>query len=781
MVRAWLGWLLVFAAAAAGCQSSADLEADEAAVTEASGASLYRPGNRFAGWGGEGDPYLDEVQPLLGKRCVTCHGCSSSPCQLKLTSYEGVRRGANAHSFYAANPEGPTRLKDGSGDDDWRRKGFYSVVSGGESSIMSKMIAHGQQHNTPGFDLAPAYAIYKGRAERLEFACVDGQGELDERLARPGTGMPLGLPGLPSDEAAVLLQWIERGAPGPSADAQAKLEAPRDAAKVAAWEALFNRADPKSRLATRYIYEHTFFGKLHFDDSAEGRGDFFELVRSSTDTGPIRELVTEAPNEDPGAPFYYRLKKFTPLVTAKDHIVFHLDAKVMRRWTELLYESEWTTTASDDFAAHNPFRVFEAIPGTLRYQFMLENAHRLIDAMVKGDVCTGELATSAIRDRFATLFLKPSSDPTALDPKLGQASFDHLDPSAPSPMRDAALERLIEAKLKELRPTGLGEADVWDGDQKDRNAWVTVLRHDTSSSAHQGPLGQQPDSMWILDYANFERLYYALVALYKPWGSGKLKSDAWMTMAQVRSHSEDLFLLLAPEDQRDDLRKKITPGFTELAATPMRGVGFASGLADVDRSRPVEHITSRLRARLGAAVAPADSLERDPMSAAAAMPSSIATQRDVDRALAVLAADSQKLAASLPEVTWLTVEDGAESYAYSLIANRIFGGSRRSVDAPQSRHPELESVAIARGRVGGFPQLFLRVPIGRVAEFVRAGTGSAEARAGLRTSYEIRRNTPDFWAALEAEHVRALREQPLEAGIIDTSAYLWPADVESQR
>ena len=27
------------------------------------------------------------------ERCVTCHGCTTTPCQLKLTSYEGVMRG----------------------------------------------------------------------------------------------------------------------------------------------------------------------------------------------------------------------------------------------------------------------------------------------------------------------------------------------------------------------------------------------------------------------------------------------------------------------------------------------------------------------------------------------------------------------------------------------------------------------------------------------------------------------------------------------------------------
>jgi hypothetical protein len=34
--------------------------------------------------------YLKEVKPLLDKRCVVCHSCYNSPCQLKLDSFEGV-------------------------------------------------------------------------------------------------------------------------------------------------------------------------------------------------------------------------------------------------------------------------------------------------------------------------------------------------------------------------------------------------------------------------------------------------------------------------------------------------------------------------------------------------------------------------------------------------------------------------------------------------------------------------------------------------------------------
>ncbi len=41
------------------------------------------------------DPYLSQVQPILNQKCVACHSCANSPCQLDLTSFEGISRGAN--------------------------------------------------------------------------------------------------------------------------------------------------------------------------------------------------------------------------------------------------------------------------------------------------------------------------------------------------------------------------------------------------------------------------------------------------------------------------------------------------------------------------------------------------------------------------------------------------------------------------------------------------------------------------------------------------------------
>lgn len=244
-----LGTLGLLAAASACSTPAADDGTSEAAATESTDGSLFKPGNRFSGWGGRGDHYLDDVQPILAKRCVTCHGCTSAPCQLKLTSFEGVKRGANKNNVFGvgllAASTGLTRMKDGVTDDDWKRKGFYSVTDGGKSSTMYKLLAHGKEHNTQGFDLTNPFALYKDKVEVLAFDVLDTPAAVDKRLSTPGTGMPFGLSGMPSGEYDTLTQWIEQGAKGPSPEAQKILETARDPGIVTAWEDFFNQSSPK--------------------------------------------------------------------------------------------------------------------------------------------------------------------------------------------------------------------------------------------------------------------------------------------------------------------------------------------------------------------------------------------------------------------------------------------------------------------------------------------------------------------------------------------------------
>lgn len=89
--------------------------------------------DRYVGLDSEGGRLCrQQIQPLLDKRCVVCHGCYDAPCQLNLASAQGIDRGANPRVIYnstrlTADPL--TRLFEVAHlVSDWREKGFFSVL-----------------------------------------------------------------------------------------------------------------------------------------------------------------------------------------------------------------------------------------------------------------------------------------------------------------------------------------------------------------------------------------------------------------------------------------------------------------------------------------------------------------------------------------------------------------------------------------------------------------------------------------------------------------------------
>ena len=92
------------------------------------------------------DFYTQNVQPIFDAKCIACHACYNSPCQLNLTSYTGTMRGGNKVSLYdfpKFKSRNPTRLfVDAVDENGWREKGFYKVYNTKDEkkSILNHMI-----------------------------------------------------------------------------------------------------------------------------------------------------------------------------------------------------------------------------------------------------------------------------------------------------------------------------------------------------------------------------------------------------------------------------------------------------------------------------------------------------------------------------------------------------------------------------------------------------------------------------------------------------------------
>src|SRR5262249_27649456 len=320
---------------------------------------------------------------------------------------------------------------------------------------------------------------------------------------------------------------------------------------------------PRNRLVARYIFDHVYQASIVLEESP---GDFFRLVRSETPATRMATVIdTPLPYDDPYAyagvdRFWYRLQKVTTPRVQKNHFVWRLNKASLAHLEELFLGRGWDRTQdmNPPWGVGNPFLVYRAIPAEARALFLLENAEVIVGGITYGPVCLGQVATYAIKDHFWVYFLDPRYDPSVQNPKLGLETWSTMMDR--SPIGDAEFAVAYAEAQKKLTPEGLTVDAIWNGDRKNPNAWLTVLRHETNTSVMKGRQGGIPRSQWLITYSGFERLYYDTVASYKYWDGDLGKLETLVFFNFLRQEMEDNFLLLLPQKDRDPIRQRLSHG-----------------------------------------------------------------------------------------------------------------------------------------------------------------------------------------------------------------------------
>lgn len=522
--------------------------------------------------------YLQEVEPILVKRCVVCHSCYNSPCQLKLSSWEGLERGATKKQVYNAvrrETMPPTRLfVDAESSEEWRNKGFNSVTEmpgscGTNDSIMLQMLYH---KNLP--ENASLQDGDEFKPEEDEWTCAKDGAELAGYLDKhPNRGMPYGFPPLTEKEFQLVGSWLVQGANGPTPEEDADLKAvpSQDVGKFKKWESFFNLKEAKNAMTARYLYEHLYLAHLKFDTDSNA---FYEIVRSLTPPGePIKIIPTDFPYDDPGTrDFYYRLRKIHSTIVHKTHMVYELSDGKMQRWKELFLEPDWVVEpyVIDYKDGANPFISFAQIPPKSRYQFMLDDIQYTIMTFIRGPVCKGQVALNVIRDHFWLLFLDPEFDLAAKYPGFMSMNEKLLEMPIVETSRwnlfvDTFLSRKFRHRTSEYvkqrqnfyaihnqfdQP---GIEAIWKGTRDGDTPILTVFRHFDSASVHAGPKGDLPRTVWVMDYPLLERIYYSLVAGFNVFGHRMHQASIRVYMDELRQEGETYFIDFMPKELRHEM------------------------------------------------------------------------------------------------------------------------------------------------------------------------------------------------------------------------------------
>ncbi|EIT6973958.1 fatty acid cis/trans isomerase [Vibrio vulnificus] len=732
--------------------------------------------------------FMHDVKPIIENRCVVCHACYDAPCQLKLSSVEGIDRGASKTLVYQGTrltATAPTRLfEDAQTTQEWRDAGFHPVlneraqtgVANIDAGLIARLLQQKERHPLPQQDQLEGFDFSIDR----EQTCPTIE-EFDQyERTNPSWGMPFGMPNLSAKEHQTLMAWLENGA-----IMNDHIPLTREqAAEITRYEQMFNKSSRKNQLAARYIYEHLFLSHLYFSE-LEGEPRFFTMVRSSTPPGePVQRIVTRRPYDDPGVErVYYRIIPDQGTIVDKTHMPFALNSQRMKDWKAWFIDADYVVEqlpSYDPEIAANPMSAFIDLPVKARFKFMLDNAQNTIMAYIKGPVCRGQLALNVINDRFWVFFLDPDKADIPEVNEFYRSQADNL--KLPGELESNTLPvtnwvkystqqaRYLEAKSEFINHwfkngTHLNTDIIWDGNGTNPNAALTVFRHFDSASVVQGLVGEKPKTAWVLDYALLERIHYLLVAGFDVYGNFGHQLITRMFMDFLRLEGESNFIALLPADMRhqeqsswyqqqnrqlsDFLQRNVAP-FSQPTSVVYKTDDPKSELFDILRRQVSPILNARYEI--------------------------VDTGMNVKNEALLKSLNlvkGEKLL-PIPQITMLMVKaDTGKEQLYTLLHNNAHLNISSLFNEEKNRDPANDSLTIVRGVVGSYPAAFFSLNENQVAEFVQIITAmeSEQDYVKLLDKFAIRRSSTNFWSFSDKVHTWYRNDQPIEFGLLDYNRF----------
>ncbi|MFL1390925.1 fatty acid cis/trans isomerase [Pseudomonas tritici] len=732
--------------------------------------------------------YTRDIQPIFTEKCVACHACYDSACQLNLGSAEGAVRGASKMPVYdgeRSQAAPTTRLFiDASGKAAWQQKGFYSVLDaqGSQAALMARMLDLG--HNAalaPNAKLPEDIVLGLNRANMCaapgEFNAYAG--------AHPKEGMPLAVTGLTEQQYQTLQRWLASGVP---IDEQSLAPSASEALQVQQWENLFNKPGARESLVARWLFEHLYLAHIYFENGEPGH--FFQWVRSRTPSGqPIDLINTRRPNDDPGTQVYYRLWPVQGVIVHKTHITYPFSAAKMARIKALFYAGDWQVSALPGYGPArraNPFETFEAIPAKARYQFMLDNAEYFVRTFIRGPVCRGQIATDVIRDNFWTLFQDPDHDLYITDARYrGQATPLLAMPGQNDDVGSVlSLWRAYRDKRNEyeaLRRDSYADlpppswSSLWAGND---DALLSIFRHFDSASVTKGLIGDVPQTMWLFDYPLLERTYYQLAVNFDVFGNVSHQAQTRLYFDLIRNGAEQNFLRLMPADTREDFLDdwyqnsgKIKLWMDYEAIDDDKPTGL-----HLNENDPKRDFANQLLTRYASLNASPDPFNRC-ASAYCSRSGIDPALQDAEQALSRLTsrpAAGLKVIDQLPEATMLRIQTASgKREIYSLLRNRAHSNVAFLLGEAYRYQPGLDTLTLYPGVLSSYPNFMFNIPAQEVPEFVAEMERAKDANRfeKIVDRWGVRRSHPLFWQYFHDLSQYLHEVAPVEEGVLDMNRY----------
>lgn len=738
--------------------------------------------------------YHQQIKPLLEQRCVVCHGCYDSPCQFNLGSYEGLARGSSPEPVYDGLrlfPQQPTRLHiDAQTPAGWREKGFSSMLNEFAPSTPSQNLRMSVLYRLLQLKQDDQQFVSRINPQPLpdqfDFSLNRAQecptiNTIEDHLQRYAhAGMPYGLPALTAKEHRLLVRWIAAGAPfNPALRERYALQ---DQVLIQRWEQRLNQPDLKSRLVSRYLYEHWFLANLYFDepdaepDTEQAR--FYRMVRSTTPPGQPVELVkTRRPFDDPGVEqVYYRLLPKRDTVLVKTHLPYALSEARWQKLQQWFYQPDYEVTEWPGYApdtAANPFITYAQLPLSSRYRFMLDEAEYIIMGYIKGPVCRGQTALSVIDDYFWVFFVDPDLTSRFDDNHYLEQALESIRLPAEEQSGAALLgwgdyadhqKRYLQSKKvlmnREFSQKPIDLSIIWRGTDSqnpviNNNAALTVFRHFDSATVVKGLVGPQPDTAWLIDYPVLERVHYLLTAGFDVFGNlgHQLKTRLYMDF--LRMESEANFIALLPFEQRMTIRDAWYQDTDEVPRAFLQGSYFSFNQPTAipyTTDNPLDELYAKLKQHVR-------TVSDKPVV-------------DSDHPLNDLQAQASTAYSFMPEVSFVVVRE-PEPRFYTLLRNTALANNAHLFREAARRQPAQDTLSVIDGLLGSHPNWFFELQADEQTRFAQQvqQLQTDQDFSALAQRYGIRRMDPRFWSISDEMNHYYRQQEGIQAGLLDLNRY----------
>lgn len=147
---------------------------------------------------------------------------------------------------------------------------------------------------------------------------------------------------------------------------------------------------------------------------------------------------------------------------------------------------------------------------------------------------------------------------------------------------------------------------------------------------------------------------------------------------------------------------------------------------------------------------------------------------DLTQALTALSGVKGRALSYLPESSFLMVERarGGQQH-FTMLRNSAHSNIAELFNEKNRRLPDEDTLYVASGFIGAYPNVFYKVKESDLPEFTRriSALGSEQDYAELASRFAVRRTNPGFWAHSDLIHKEAARVMPVEGAVFDLNRY----------